>query len=159
METKTVVNKLDWNDVHKLLYAVIAHSNFQLEFDKDFYDNIRVGNIKGNNRTVDDKATDTLMNGGAIYIYDENSGGRPFRKGAEIIKEEYCDKPYVQYTLTLKDFVEGFENLLNRKYVCSASEKDIVNESVRNFIDGNPKANDLYPVLQIVMFNQIIYPL
>lgn len=160
METRVTVTKLDWVDVNKVLYAVQAYSPFSLEYNKEFYNNLKVGEIKGDNKSVEDMATDVVMNGGTIYIYDDLSNGKKYNKKAEVVREDFSTKPYVMYPLTLDDFKVGFENLLNRKYDCDNKiEEDIVNESANHFMEGNPNGDDLYPVLQVIMFNEIVYPL
>lgn len=160
METKINVTKVDWKDVNKVLYAIQAYSPFSLEYNKEFYNELKVGDIKGDNKSVEDMATDVVMNGGTIYVYDDAENVKKHSNRAELVREDFASKPYVVYALELPDFRTGFENLLNKKYDCDNKlEESLVSDATEKFMKGEEDGDDLYAILQVIMFNEIVYPL
>lgn len=94
-----------------------------------------------------------LDSGGTIKLVDVASNG-----------EHYWKLPYkvidneTEYFVTIKDFKEGIERALNGTYfLTSLDEKNSVMDAARNVINGEYDSYDAFLVLQIIMFNEIIY--
>ena len=137
--------------------ALYGSSYLSAEYDKDFYNSIPKDKKEGD--CFEDHLADVLLNGGEIYIYDAYSEGEVYSKNGELIKEEYCDEEYAQYTLTLTDIIEGLQRAANGTYKTNNDDK-FIRQCFNEFADEyhyNLDMTDADALMQIIIFNELIY--
>jgi hypothetical protein len=137
--------------------ALYGSSYLSAEYDKDFYNSIPKDKKEGD--CYEDHIADVLLNGGEIYIYDAYSEGELYSKNGEIIKEEYSNVEYAQYTLTLTDIIEGLQRAANGTYNTDDDTK-FVRQCFNEFADKDCCDLDLTDadaLMQIITFNELIY--
>ena len=137
--------------------ALYGSSYLSAEYDKDFYNSIPKDKKEGD--CFEDHIADVLLNGGEIYIYDAYSEGEVYNKNGELIKEEYSDEEYAQYTLTLTDIIEGLQRAANGTYKTNNDTKYILH-CFNEFAEDDCYDLDLTDadaLMQIITFNELIY--
>ena len=137
--------------------ALYGSSYLSAEYDKDFYNSIPKDKKEGD--CFEDHIADVLLNGGEIYIYDTYSEGELYSKNGELIKEEYSDEEYAQYTITLTDIVEGLERAANGTYKTNNDTK-FIRQCFNEFAEDDCYDLDLTDadaLMQIITFNELIY--
>ena len=137
--------------------ALYGSSYLSAEYDKDFYNSIPKDKKEGD--CFEDHIADVLLNGGEIYIYDAYSEGEVYSKNGELIKEEYGDEEYAQYTLTLTDIVEGLERAANGTYKTNNDTK-FIRQCFNEFAEDDCYDLDLTDadaLMQVITFNELIY--
>ena len=137
--------------------ALYGSSYMSAEYDKDFYNSIPKDKKEGD--CFEDHLADVLLNGGEIYIYDAYSGGDVYIKNGKLIKEEYGDEEYAQYTLTLTDIIEGLQRAANGTYKTNNDTK-FIRQCFNEFADEDCCDLDLTDadaLMQIITFNELIY--
>ena len=137
--------------------ALYGSSYLSAEYDKDFYNSIPKDKKEGD--CFEDHIADVLLNGGEIYIYDAYSEGEVYNKNGELIKDEYDDEEYAQYTLTLTDIIEGLQRAANGTYKTNNDTK-FIRQCFYNFVDEDCCDFDLTDadaLMQIITFNELIY--
>jgi hypothetical protein len=137
--------------------ALYGSSYLSAEYDKDFYNSIPKDKKEGD--CFEDHIADVLLNGGEIYIYDAYSEGEVYSKNGELIKEEYGDEEYAQYTLTLTDIIEGLERAANGTYKTNDDTK-FIRQCFNEFAEDDCYDLDLTDadaLMQVITFNELIY--
>ena len=137
--------------------ALYGSSYLSSEYDKDFHNSIPKDKKKG--KYYEDHIADVLLNGGEVYIYDAYSEGEVYNKNGEIIKEEYSDEEYAQYTITLTDIIEGLQRAANGTYKTKSDDK-FIRQCFNEFADEyhyNLDMTDADALMQIIIFNELIY--
>jgi hypothetical protein len=137
--------------------ALYGSSYLSAEYDKDFYNSIPKDKKEGD--CFEDHIADVLLNGGEIYIYDAYSEGEVYSKNGELIKEEYGDEEYAQYTLTLTDIIEGLQRAANGTYKTNNDTK-FIRQCFNEFAEEDCYDLDLTDadaLMQIITFNELIY--
>ena len=137
--------------------ALYGSSYLSVEYDKDFYNSIPKENKEGD--CHEDHIADVLLNGGEIYIYDAYSEGEVYSDNGELIKEEYSDEEYAQYTLTLTDIIEGLQRAANGTYKTNNDTK-FIRQCFNEFAEDDCCDLDLTDadaLMQIITFNELIY--
>jgi hypothetical protein len=128
------------------------------EYNKEFYDGLDPKLKQGD--CFEDKLADTLLNGGEIYLYDNDSEGEIYndRSNAEVINEDNGVE-YTQYTLTLVDVIDGLQKAANGTYKVQ-NDKKWVTQCFESFNDEDSYYFDLEmadTLLQIIMFDELVY--
>ena len=137
--------------------ALYGSSYLSAEYDKDFYNSIPKDKKEGD--CFEDHLADVLLNGGEIYIYDAYSEGEVYSDNGELIKEEYSDEEYAQYTLTLTDIIEGLQRAANGTYKTNNDTK-FIRHCFNEFAEDDCYDLDLTDadaLMQIITFNELIY--
>ena len=137
--------------------ALYGSSYLSAEYDKDFYNSIPKDKKEGD--CFEDHIADVLLNGGEIYIYDAYSEGEVYSDNGELIKEEYSDEEYAQYTLTLTDIIEGLQRAANGTYKTNDDDK-FIRQCFNEFADldcCDLDLTDAEALMQIITFNELIY--
>ena len=137
--------------------ALYGSSYLSAEYDKDFYNSITKDKKEGD--CFEDHIADVLLNGGEIYIYDAYSEGEVYSDNGELIKEEYSDEEYAQYTLTLTDIIEGLQRAANGTYKTNNDTK-FIRQCFNEFAEDDCYDLDLTDadaLMQIIAFNELIY--
>ena len=136
--------------------ALYGSSYLSAEYDKDFYNSIPKDKKEGD--CQEDHIADVLLNGGEIYIYDAYSEGEVYSKNGELIKDEYDDEEYAQYTLTLTDIIEGLQRAANGTYKTNNDTK-FIRQCFNEFADDcyDLDLTDADALMQIITFNELIY--
>lgn len=142
------------------LFSTALYGNYWVsaEYDKEFYNSLDPKLKHGD--CFEDKIADTLLNGGEIYLYDNESEGEIYnnRSNAEAINEGNGDE-YTQYTLTLVDIIDGLQKASNGTYK-SHNDTKWVSQCFEEFADEDSGSFDLEmadTLLQIIMFDELIY--
>ena len=132
--------------------ALYGSSYLSAEYNKEFYNSLpkekRIGDC------FEDKLADCLLNGGEIYLYDEQSEGEVYSSVGEANEEE----GYTQYTITLVDVIEGLQKAANGTYKV-ANDSKWVAECFSDF-EEEGDGWDLYEadaLMQIILFNELVY--
>ena len=135
--------------------ATLGHIDICYDYDEDeHFKELEKRGMIVNEMYSCDRAAVMLHSGGTIKLVDIESEG-----------EHYWKLPYkvnsdndTEYFITIKDFKEGIERALNGTYfLTSLDEKNSVMDAARNVINGEYDSYDAFLVLQIIMFNEIIY--
>lgn len=137
--------------------ALYGSSYLSAEYDKDFYNSIPANKRVGD--CLEDKLADVLLNGGEIYIYDAYSEGEVYNTNGVLIKEEYGNDEYAQYTLTLTDIVEGLQRAANGTYKTNNDTK-FIRQCFNELVDEDCYDLDLTDadaLMQVITFNELIY--
>ena len=137
--------------------ALYGSSYLSAEYDKDFYNSIPKDKKEGD--CFEDHLADVLLNGGEIYIYDAYSEGEVYSDNGELIKEEYSDEEYAQYTLTLTDIIEGLQRAANGTYKTNNDTK-FIRHCFNEFAEDDCCDLDLTDadaLMQVITFNELIY--
>ena len=160
MKLKNNVEIIDFTHedlVNLFSTAIYGSSYLSAEYDKDFYNSIPKEKKEGD--CYEDHIADVLLNGGEIYIYDAYSEGEVYSKNGELIKEEYGEDEYAQYTLTLTDIIEGLQRAANGTYKTNNDTK-FIRQCFNEFADEDCYDLDLTDadaLMQIITFNELIY--
>ena len=138
--------------------ALYGNTWVSAEYDKDFYNSLDPKLKQGD--CFEDKLADTLLNGGEIYLYDNESDGEIYndRSNAEAINEGNGVE-YTQYTLTLVDVIDGLQRAANGTYKVQNDSK-WVTKCFEAFEDIDSSDFDLDmadTLLQVIMFNELVY--
>ena len=158
LKSNTEIIDITHDDLVNLFSTALYGSSYMsAEYDEDFYNSIP--NDKKEGDCYEDKIADVLLNGGEVYIYDEYSEGEVYNKNGELIKEEYGDEEYAQYTLTLNDVIEGLQRAANGTYKTNNDTK-FIRQCFNEFADEDCCDFDLTDadaLMQIITFNELIY--
>lgn len=101
-----------------------------------------------------ERAAAMLDSGGTIQLIDIESDGEHYWK----LPYKVTSEKETIYFITINDFKEGIERALNGTYfLTSVDEKKEVMDAARNIIDGEYDHYDAWLVIQVIMFNEIIY--
>ncbi len=158
IKRQTKIEELSHEDLVNLFStALYGNPRIGCDYDKDFYNTIPVGKVNGD--CYEDKIADVLLNGGKIYLYDEDADGQVYGNRGEVIEDDNC----VMYPTTLEDVKRGLENAFNGTFNFSFdadNEKKYAMECAEDLYDEDSCNLDLTEadvLLQIIMFNEIIY--
>ena len=156
IKRQTKIEELSHEDLVDLFSTALGgNPRISCDYDKDFYNSIPVGKVNGD--CYEDKIADVLLNGGKIYLYDEVADGQVYGNRGETIEEENC----VMYPTDLEDVKRGIENAFNGTFNFSYDEeKRYAMECAEDLYDEDRCNLDLTEadaLLQIIMFNEIIY--
>ena len=80
-------------------------------------------------------------------------------KNGKLIKEEYGDEEYAQYTLTLTDIIEGLQRAANGTYKTNNDTK-FIRHCFNEFAEDDCCDLDLTDadaLMQVITFNELIY--
>lgn len=103
---------------------------------------------------MSERAAVMLDSGGTIQLIDIESDGEHYWK----LPYKVTSEKETIYFITINDFREGIERALNGTYfITSIDEKKEVMDAARNIIDGAYDQYDAWLVIQVIMFNEIIY--
>lgn len=127
-------------------------------YDYDFWEEIPEDRKHGD--CFEHHIADTLLNGGNIYVDDFYAEGELHGEKGEIITDDKDGD--AKYTINLSDVIKGLQNAANGTFKHeNAWERADARESFLNFIDegdyGNFDLNDGENLIQIILFNEIIY--
>lgn len=137
--------------------ALYGSSYLSAEYNKEFYNSIPESKREGD--CFEDKIADVLLNGGEIYIYDGYSEGEVYNKNGILIKEDYSDDEYAQYTLTLTDIIEGLQRAANGTYKVNDDYK-FIRQCFNEYVEDEGYDLDLTDadaLMQVIVFNELIY--
>lgn len=158
IERKTRIEKIEHEDLVNLFSSgLYGNPRIGADYDKDFYNSIPVGKVTGD--CYEDKLADVLLNGGKVYLYDEYAEGDVYGSRGEIIEEDDT----AMYPTTLEDIKTGLENAFNGTFKTSDPEdssKKYAAECANDLVEDeamNLDLNEADTLLQIIMFNEIIY--
>jgi hypothetical protein len=102
---------------------------------------------------------DVLLNGGEIYIYDNNSEGEIYGiRKAKVTTNKYGEK-ITQYTITLIDLIDGLEKCTNSTYKVQNDSK-YLKQCFDEFVDEDSCSFDLEmadALMQVIVFNELAY--
>ena len=144
--------------VDLLSTALYGSSYLSAEYDKEFYNSLPKDKKHGD--CYEDHMADVLLNGGEIYLYDNDSDGEIYnnRSNAEVIDEGNCQ--YTQYTITLVDLIDGLQKAASGTYKTNGNDVEYLAECFRDFENDCGGGFDLCEadaLMQIVMFDELIY--
>ena len=95
--------------------ALYGNTWLSAEWDKDFYNSLDSKKKKGD--SFEDKLADVLLNGGEIYLCDNESEGEIYNNNQpNAVVKDKGDGKYTQYTITLLDIIEGLQRATNGTY-------------------------------------------
>lgn len=142
------------DDIINLLSTALYGSSYlSAEYDTDFYNSLPDDKKDGN--CFEEICADVLLNGGKIYIYDDQSEGEVYSdKGVSIYD---CR---TKYTVTLDDIVKGLQRAVNGTYKVHNNQK-YVHDCVFA-LDGDFEyecldLTDADTLMQVILFNEVIY--
>ena len=146
----TVENIADFLDT-----ATLGTTDLCYEYDTDeHYKALVERGLLGKDLCSCEIAAIILDSCGTIKLIDIESDGEHYWK----LPYKVNDERETEYFITIQDFREGIERALNGTYfLTSLDEKTEVMEAARNIIEGEYDHYDAWLVLQVIMFNEIIY--
>jgi len=158
MILKTKIEFITHNEIVCLLLTAIDGSTYlSAEYDKDFYNSIPENKRHGS--CHEDKMADVLLNGGEIYIYDNDSEGEIYGiRKATVTTNKYGEKR-TQYTITLADLIDGLEKCINSTYKVQNDSK-YLKQCFDEFVDEDSCSFDIEmadALMQVIVFNELAY--
>ena len=160
MKVKNNVEILDitHSDLVNLFSTALYGSSYlSVEYNKEFYNSLPASKKEGD--CLEDAIADVLLNGGEVYLYDGYAEGEVYSDSGKVIKEEYGDDEYVQYTITLADVIEGLQKAASGTYKAN-DDNEFAKQSFDRFAEDECMDFDIVnadALMQIIMFNEIIY--
>lgn len=157
LQNNTRILDISHDEIVNLLSTAMYGSTYlSAEYDKDFYNSIPENKKQGD--CYEDKMADVLLNGGEIYIYDNDSDGEAYGSKGEVISNDYGEE-YTQYTITLADLIEGLEKCANSTYNVQNDSK-YLKQCFDEFADEDSCSFDLEmadALMQVILFNELVY--
>ena len=152
-----IIKSISHEELVNLIRTALYGSTYlSASYDKEFYASLP--NNKKVGETFEDKLVDCLLNGGEIYLDDNDSKGEVYGKNrAEVIDKDGLK--VTRYTLTLIDVIRGLERALNGEYEGYEMENQWVSHCFSRFENNcddfnNEEADSL---IQVILFHGIEY--
>lgn len=148
--------ELNHNDIANLLSASVVDSDgyFSLGFKKKDYLSLP-DFLRSDEDSVEDKAAKILLNKGAITITDLNAVGEIYR--AADLKATLSPDDNVHYRVDLRAITDGLTNAANGDIIGGPDELRQCRDAFAAFWAENYDASDAVTLIQIILFNEIIY--
>ena len=154
MKTRIKITEFGYYDIANLIAAAMYDNYlFSVSYDKNYY----MAHYYNKDENLEEVCATMLTNGHSIYV--NNLGVKADENYAyeKIVSYYDEDKKAMVYEISAKDITDGLERAFNGECVCSDGERSLLMECVFNLLNNTIDAPQAEMLIQVILFNEIIY--